>query len=249
MTHADPEIDALTSPETVSPAVSAALRLPIWLVVGGAVVAGTLLPVVLHSLLHEATGASVTAMSFFFCVNAMIAFWEIALFRHRDWIRERHASTATASRGRELQRVIGFFRKGIPASEILSTRTWAEVWSTYALFDDAYADRRSFGFMVDIGNGFTTLVPSLLIPWAIALQSVPPRILGIVVLILCYQMLYGTLLYFVSFVLAGRHRGHRPTDLLVFVGLSNAIWTVFPVWGIALGIWMIVQGSYGIFTG
>lgn len=46
-------------------------------------------------------------------------------------------------------------------SEILSPSFWANIWIDYARFDDAYVQPVSAGFNIDVGNGHTTLLPSL----------------------------------------------------------------------------------------
>ena len=50
--------------------------------------------------------------------------------------------------------------RGISLSEALSLKTWASIWSTYAMIDPSYADTRSFGFWIDTGNGISTLIPT-----------------------------------------------------------------------------------------
>ncbi len=222
---------------------------PIWLVIVGVTVLGTALPVGLHYRAHGVVNGHHVALAFFFWLNVIIALWEICLFRHIDLIRRQYEGFVRDYRGRELDRVIELFTSRVPLRRVLATETWAEIWSSYSLFDESYADKRSFGFLIDIGNGFTTLLPSLLFLYGMTFQVLPARALGIIGLVMSYQMLYGTLVYFASFVLNGRFRGHRPFDLAIFVGLSNGLWTVFPIWAIGVSIWMIYNDSYAIFVG
>jgi len=228
---------------------SSGLAVPVWVAVGTATVAGTALPVVLHLREHGVVNVHHVALSFFFWLNAIIAYWELCLFFHRDLVRAQYEGFREQFNGRELDRVIAFFGSPIPLSGILSMRRWAEVWSSYSLFDDGYSDKKSYGFTIDIGNGFSTLLPSLAIPYLITFPLIPSRALGIVALIFSYQMLYGTILYFTSFIINRRYEGHTFGSLAVFVGLSNGIWTVFPLWAIALSLWMIYQDSFAIFVG
>ncbi len=235
--------------ETGGPSRSVGLPvgLPIWLLVGGATVLGTALPVALHYGEHGVVNGHQIALAFFFWLNVIIAFWEICLFLHIDLIRRQYEGFVRDYRGRELDRVIELFTSKVPLGRALATETWAEIWSSYSLFDESYADKRSFGYFIDIGNGFTTLVPSLLFAYGMTFQILPARVLGIIGLVFSYQMLYGTLVYFSSFILNKRFRGHRPFDLAIFVGLSNGLWTVFPIWAIGASIWMIYNDSYALF--
>ncbi len=223
--------------------------LPLWLVVGGATVLGAALPVALHYAEHGVVNIHQVALAFFFWLNVIIALWEICLFLHIDLVRRQYEGFVRDYRGRELDRVIDLFTSKLPLRRVLATETWAEIWSSYALFDESYADKRSFGFFIDIGNGVTTLVPSLLFAYGMTLEPFSARALGILGLVVSYQMLYGTLVYFASFVVNKRFRGHRPFDLAIFVGLANGLWTVFPIWAIGASIWMIYNDSYALFGG
>ena len=140
-----------------------------------------------------------------------------------------------------------FFFAPVSVAKIFSPTTWSEIWSSYALFDPAYADRKSFGFWIDTGNGISTSIVSLLCLYGMTLHELPPRVLGLVLLIACYQMFYGTIVYFSSFVFNRRYVGHTAANLAAFVGLSNGIWIVFPLWGIWAAIQLIYSDSYALF--
>ena len=82
------------------------------------------------------------------------------------------------------------------------------IWSGYSLFDPGYSDRRSFGYNIDVGNGFTTLIPAVLFAFGMTFELMPARVLGIIGLIIFWQMFYGTAVYFFQFFNNGRHKGH-----------------------------------------
>jgi hypothetical protein len=62
------------------------------------------------------------------------------------------------------------------------------VWSTYSLYDPSYCNRESFGFFIDVGNGWTTLVPSLVFVWGLTYDILEPRALGIMGCLMFYQV-------------------------------------------------------------
>lgn len=212
-----------------------------------AVVLGTGAPIYLHHAEHGMANAHQIGMAFFLWLNAIIAFWEICLFFEIDDIEKQYAGFRERYAGRELRRVTDFFNKKLSWGQIFTMSTWAEIWSSYALFDESYADRKSYGFFIDIGNGFTTLAPSLVCIAGMTFHFLPPRAMGVLMILLCYQMWYGTLLYFASFVKNRRYRGHSLSNLAVFVGLSNGIWFTFPVWGIWAALQLIYSDSYAVF--
>ena len=117
----------------------------------------------------------------------------------------------------------------------------------HSLFDPGYSDRRSFGYNIDVGNGFTTIIPATLFTFAMTFMFVPPRVLGIIGIIIFWQMFYGTSVYFFQFFHNGRHRGHSVRDVLLFVGVSNVLWWVFPLWGLYASTKLVLEGSYAIF--
>ena len=221
--------------------------LRVWNVVLFTVVGGTAVPIALHRHFHGVFNPHQMALAFFTWLNAIIALWEICLFLRIDLIEEQHRRFVAEYRGRELQCARDFFAKPVPLRRLFSPTLWAELWSTYSIFDDSYADRKSFGFFVDIGNGFSTLIPSLLFLYGMTFEVVPARVLGIVGLLLFYQTWYGTIVYFASFVMNKRYRGHTPWNLMLFVGMSNGLWLTFPLWGIYAAVVMIERDSYALF--
>ncbi|MEQ9322777.1 MAG: hypothetical protein RIF41_26670 [Polyangiaceae bacterium] len=221
----------------------------IYQVVVLAVVLGTAAPVVLHHQQHGVANVHQMGLAFFFWLNAIIAFWEICLFFRIELIEEQYARFKEEYRGRELDRVKDFFSSKVTIGGIFRLSTWAEVWSSYAVFDESYADRKSYGYFIDVGNGFSTLVPSLVCAYGMTFHVLPARAFGIVAILLCYQMWYGTLVYFGSFLRNRRYRGHRLSNLALFVGLSNGIWFTFPLWGVWAAVRLIYEDSYAVFLG
>lgn len=113
------------------------------------------------------------------------------------------------------------------------------MWSTYALYDPSYQNHESFGFFIDFGNGMSTIPPSLLMNLAIVWYKedvLSPLLVGCVGIAMYWQVLYGTLIYILSFVFNKRYEGKSLTEVVLFVGLTNGIWFVFPI----IGIWSCV---------
>lgn len=227
------------------PAESAFLRTGTYVVLFVAV--GTLVPVWLHHRVHGVFDLEQAALAFFLWLNVLIALWELCLFARIDLIYEQHLRFVAEYRGRELDRVIALFTAPLPLAKVFSSATWAEIWSSYSIFDESYADRRSFGFFIDVGNGFTTLLPSVLVLYGMTYELMPARVLGVIGVVLFYQMLYGTVVYFASFVMNRRYVGHSPMNLAIFVGISNGLWLLFPIYGIVVSASLIASNDYSIF--
>jgi hypothetical protein len=219
----------------------------VWQAVLGVLVLGTALPVALHAERHGVYNPHQIALAFFLWLNTMVAFWEWALWLRIDRIEQLYADFKQRYRGRELDRVKDFFVAPLPLSRLFSLTAWSELWATYAVFDESYADRKSFGFFIDVGNGLSTFVPSLLFLYGMSFELMPARALGVLGVLLFYQTWYGTLVYFGSFVFNRRYVGHTPFNLALFVGLSNGLWFTLPVWGFYASIVMIYSDSYAMF--
>lgn len=186
------------------------------------------------------------ALIVFSWINIVITAWEVAMHVQIDLIERQYAHYRENYDGREFDRVVDLFNSPIAFTEIFSTRTWAEIWSTYALFDDAYANRRSFGFWIDTGNGFFTLLPSLVVVYGLTTQAFAPRVLGMISLVLFWQVFYGTLIYFLAYLHSGQHKKHKLGHLLLLVGCTNGIWFTIPVAGMVVSVIMILSGSYDV---
>jgi hypothetical protein len=223
------------------------LTIPTAAVVGAVVLIGTVFHTWLHQRVHGVYNVTQIGLAFFLVINVMIAWWEIVLFFCQDQIHAEYEATKEPYRGRELTRVAEIFVRPIPLLKVLAPCQWTEIWSGYSLFDPGYSDRRSFGYNIDVGNGFTTLVPAVIFAFGMTFELMPARVLGIIGVIIFWQMFYGTAVYFFQFFNNGRHHGHSVRDLLLFVGISNSMWFVFPLWGLYASIQMILDGSYGIF--
>ena len=223
------------------------LAVPAGAVIGTFVVAGTLFHIWLHQRVHGVYNPTQIGLAFFLVINVLIAWWEIALFVCQDQIREEYQETKELYRGREMTRIAEIFARPVPLLKVLSFRQWTTIWSGYSLFDPGYSDRRSFGYNIDVGNGFTTLIPALLFTFGMTLEWMPARVLGIIGIIMFWQMFYVTSVYFFQFFNNGRHKGHSLSNLLLFVGISNLMWFIFPIWGLWASAQLIFEGSYGVF--
>ena len=211
------------------------------------VVAGTALHLWLHHRTHGVVDPTHAGLSFFLVLNLLIGWWEVALLVCQDQIAAEYARFRRVDRGHELRRMAAVLARPIPLRRVFSLDQWATIWSSYSLFDPRYSDRRSFGFVIDVGNGVTTLIPAALFGLGMTYAVVPARVLGMVGLLLFWQMLYGTVMYFFQFFHNGRHRGHSPRNIVVFVGGTNAMWIVFPVWGLWACARLVLDGTYSVF--
>lgn len=115
----------------------------------------------------------------------------------------------------------------------------------------SYSDQTTFGFFVDVGNGFTTILPSIYLVLAMTFNLPEPfalsaRNAGLLSIIFFWQELYGTIIYFTSFIVNQRYEGKKIWQLLVVL-ISNGIWMVGP----GLGMWccwrMVEENRWDVF--
>ena len=83
---------------------------------------------------------------------------------------------------------------------------------SYSLYDPSYCNKESFGFFADVGNGYTTLVPSFLYLFCMITKSpiVEPQIMGVIGILKFYQEFYGTVIYFLSYIPASHRMWRAP---------------------------------------
>lgn len=132
---------------------SKGLTVPVALLVALKIAVATLIGILLRLQTHGQLNFLHSLFCLFFLVNLMICYWDICLFFLREKIGVR------AEYWREVQRRTGrspahsFFATRIGLTQVLSPAVWADTWAAYCYYDDSYADRRTFGFNVDIVNG------------------------------------------------------------------------------------------------
>ena len=211
-----------------------------WLAIWGALWVGV--PVALHHALHGVVNGWHVALSVFLAINLLICGWEISLWhRIADIRRWFHDPQGSPDRPRG-----NLYTTRVSLRELFSTRLWARTWLGYAYWDDGYADPRSFGFAIDVGNGFVTLVPSLLFLVGMTVPLFSPVVLGIVGLLIFYQKFYGTCLYFFQFVYNRRYENRPWSGLIAVVGGTNGLWLLFPAIGIYVCIRLIVENRFDL---
>ena len=176
------------------------------------------------------------AILFFNNLTILISCCEIALGNHIMFIKKDYLERKKQYEGKEWKAAFYYLTMPLSLSTLFSGEKWAIMWSTYSLWDPSYQNHESFGFFIDVGNGWSTIPPCLLWDMAILfpdqLQATWQYSWLLVGMLGCasyWQVLYGTLIYLLSFIFNRRHVGRSMAEVLGFVGVSNGIWIVFPL--------------------
>jgi len=215
------------------------------------VLLSTGVPVYYHWREHHNFNAVQASLAFFLGLNSLICLWEMALGLHISHIARDFAALQRQYGQDRLGAVMAFFYTPLTLSSVFSLKFWSKVWSTYSMYDPSYSNRESYGFFVDVSNGWSTLAPSLLFLYSMTfqapLQALSARVLGCIGLVKFYIEFHGTCVYFLSFFFNGRHRNKGLTEVALFVGLSNGLWFVFPLLGIYASYSMIKDDTFDVF--
>lgn len=161
---------------------------------------------------------------------------------------------------------------------VCSSELWTEVWAYYSVFDRSYCSTESFGYFIDVGNGFSTIVPTVIFLFGMTCHGVgfeellletfggsdgslvsyyilsfvsiifEARTLGIIGFASFWQELYGTIVYFSSFIHNKRHLKLTSMENGFFVCLTNGLWIVFPLVGMFASWKLIQEGSHEVFV-
>lgn len=222
--------------------------MPSWVAIVAVLVGGTALHVGMHYRAHGVVNVHHATLAAFLVLNVLVNFWELGLLAYVDQIKAEYEASKDRYRGREMARINEVFQHRIPIWRLLSFREWTGIWSGYALFDPGYAERHSFGFNIDVWNAITTLIPATLFAFGMTYDLLPARVLGIIGVAMFWQMFFGTVVYFFQFFFAKRHLGHSPGNIALFVGGTNGMWFIFPIWGIWVSVLLIYQDSRAIFV-
>lgn len=210
------------------------------------IVVTTIIPVYLHFSTFSVLNVYHILLTLFNTLNSLIAVWEIGLGLFITHIQKDYNLLKEKYRKNNFKAVVDFMFAPMNFADMVSLKFWTKVWSTYSLYDPSYANRESFGFFVDVGNGWTTLVPSILFIMSMTFDLLLPRTLGIMGVIMFYQEFYGTVIYFLSFIFNKRYVGKSLTEVFAFVGISNGLWFFFPLLGLYISINFILSDSLSI---
>ena len=185
-------------------------------------------------------------LSLFFSTNLVVSYWEMCLFLKRDYIEERTEYWRQRQRETGKTPAVEFLTTRVPLKRILTPTVWADVWATYSQIDASFSDRRTWGFNVDVANGFFTPLPTLVLYAALTVNFMPAILTGMLGLILSWQWAYATSVYWVSFFMAGRQRFLTRAELFGYVGALNAPWVFFGLLGMYVSARLILDGDYGV---
>lgn len=181
-------------------------------------------------------------------LNIFIAMCEICLGFNIAYIQRDYQKLRAKHKGREGAACLAFLTMPLTPRLAFDPRVWSKMWSTYALYDPSYQSHDSFGFFIDFGNGLSTIPPSVLVNLAIVCpQKVSPLWVGCIGLAMYWQVMYGTIIYVLSFVFNKRYEGHPPLVVGCFVGVSNSLWFFFPMLGIYACVCMLRDGNIEVF--
>ena len=194
----------------------------------------------------EEPGVVYAALGLFFSINLLVCFWEACLFFRRSRVeaREEYWRQRWLETGRTP--AVEFFTTGVPWARILSPTVWADMWAAYAQYDPCYADRRSYGFSVDVANGFVTVLPTLLLYASFASEFMPARLAGMLGLMLFWQFFVGTVIYWASFFVGNLQARISRRDLYVYIAGASAPWALFSLLGLWVSFRLVVDGNYGV---
>jgi len=185
---------------------------------------------------------------FFNNLNILISFCEIALGNHIGFIqseykrllKEYRDEITGASKKPEYLEGFAYLLMPLSPKDLYDGgQKWSKMWSTYSLWDPSYSNPESFGFFIDVGNGWSTIFPCVL--WNIAVvfphwfapttatNHSAVVLLGFIGACSYWQVLYGTIIYFLSFLWNKRYKNKPLVEVLGFVGFANGIWFFFPI--------------------
>lgn len=227
-------------------AVERGRRVVVWLLAAVIVAVLTLAWNAASYRLHGSPSPVFVLFSLFLSLNLLISYLEICLYLKRDYIveRARYWRDRRAATGRTP--AVEFLTGRVPLRRIASPMVWADTWATYSLYDSAYTNQRTFGFNCDVGNGFVTPIPSIVLLAAFTFGIMPAEFAGILGVALFWQWVYVSSLYAVSVWISKEHEALPRTARWLYVWGPNSIWIIVPLLGLFVSVRLILDGSYAV---
>jgi len=208
----------------------------------------------IHNDLYQSINVLTISLIGFLVINILICIWELALYYRFDEIKMTHDARLKSGfykddsegrRQRDETPIIVF--RDVPFKKLFSLRTWAHVWADYSRYDVSYTDPTTFGYNIDVGNGHSTFIISCMFLYSLIVPYWSPKVMGIIGTILFYQKFYGTVLYLFAFFNNRRYVNLTRNELIFAVIMTNIVWFIFPLIGLAASIDLIMSESYAIF--
>ena len=183
-----------------------------------------------------------------FAVNMAVCYWEICLHRHLDHINARMDYWRSEQKSKGISPAAAYLttRLSLSPTKVLSPKFWAEIYAAYAFYDPAYLDRKSAGFNIDIGNGYWTLVPTLILIVNFTSPFLPAFVAGIIGLALFYQWIYVTGLYVASFFVGQQHKQLSRGEVFLYIWMINVAWIAISVIGFYVSLRLVLDQNYGV---
>ncbi|MCY3996137.1 MAG: hypothetical protein OXF07_08350 [Rhodobacter sp.] len=220
---------------------------PIWLFAGLVLSALTLTGVCARNWVHGDFSVIHALLVLFLSVNLMVCYLEICLALCRDYVDQRIGYWRDFELETGRSSIVAFLASRVPLSRLLLPITWADLWAIYSQMDRSYADRRSYGYNIDFANGFLVPVPTLILYLAYSVDILPAPVTGIIGVMLYWQLVHGTLVYWIGFFGANLQGGTNRRYLYFVVLGLNSQWVFFGLLGIHVSIQMILNGDYSVF--
>jgi len=204
-------------------------------------------PLYLHYLHFHTLNMYHIFITLFCSINIMICIWELSLFYYIEHILKEYVYKHLKQHveKKQLPQTLFLFQD-VKLNEILNLKYWSIVWLTYSIMDYSYANQESYGYFIDSGNGFTTLLPSILWLYGLSSNIMSPRIFGIIGLLMFYQEFYGTVIYMMSYLVNRRFKGWKISNIITMVIIPNFIWFIFPALGLYISYNLVMENSYNL---
>ena len=142
--------------------------------------------------------------------------------------------------------MVDFLTTRVALGKAFSPTIWADVWAAYARYDSSYADRRAYGFNIDVANGFFAPIPSLVLYAALTVPFLPAMMPGILGVMLFWQWVYTTSVYWLSFFVSGRQKPLNGKEMAIYVWGDSSPWVVCSLVGLYVSLRLIADGDYGV---
>ena len=202
----------------------------------------------IHYTKYLSVSLLTASLFFFLTINLLICMWELCLGYHIKLIQNQFKMIKKKNEPR-LSVAFEFFTSSIEVKEIFDGKFWSNIWIIYALYDPCYVSTESFGWSIDVFNGWSTSIPTMIFAYSISNDSsfISPTILGVIGLCSFYQEFYGTVVYFGSYIINKRYKGISTFEIILMVIIPSGLWLIFPLFGMYASIEVITNQSFSIF--
>jgi hypothetical protein len=176
-----------------------------------------------------------------FCTLEITCVWQ-----HRAYLKKHWDRIDGGLEGRGLELLIASLKAPITHKNLFSRNEWSKGFIAWGVLDRDYATQNGYGYVAEVGNGIFSVYPAVFVLACMMFPLAPAKVLGVVSIAYCYQLIWGTACYMFGLWRLGDNSENSFWGNFWLIW-GNFPWALVPMFGLYSSWRLIFDESYRIF--